>query len=119
LPAGGQLKGFPTCYRRLLCSGLNFPQFIWKSLERGRNREPSRQKLRLWESVTGSIFLVGAGWNIFVLPSLDEGFGVAVLEAMAMGLPVIASAVGGLPEGVEEGCPAIWFHPPQYMMKCW
>lgn len=43
-----------------------------------------------------------AGWDIFVLPSLDEGFGVAALEAMAAGLPVIASAAGGLPELVRD-----------------
>jgi hypothetical protein len=46
---------------------------------------------------------VMAGWDIFVLPSLDEGFGVAALEAMSAGLPVIASAVGGLCELVENG----------------
>jgi glycosyltransferase involved in cell wall biosynthesis len=46
---------------------------------------------------------VMAGWDVFVLPSLDEGFPIASLEAMAAGLPVIASAVGGLLELVQDG----------------
>ncbi len=44
-----------------------------------------------------------AGMDLFVLPSLNEGMGRALVEAMAAGRPVIASAVGGVPAIVDHG----------------
>jgi glycosyltransferase involved in cell wall biosynthesis len=50
-------------------------------------------------------------FDVFVLPSLYEGFGIAILEAMAAGRPVVATTVGGIPEFVRQGETGILVEP--------
>ncbi len=52
-----------------------------------------------------------AGLDLYIMPSRVEGFGSSALLAMAHGLAVVASRVGGLPEVVEEGKTG-WLIPP-------
>jgi glycosyltransferase involved in cell wall biosynthesis len=50
-------------------------------------------------------------FDIFIHPSLWEGFGLSVLEAMAMGKPVIATQVSAIPELVEDGVTGFLVQP--------
>ena len=49
--------------------------------------------------------------DVFLLPSAQESFGLAALEAMACEVPVVASNVGGLPEVIDHGRNG-FLHPP-------
>lgn len=52
-----------------------------------------------------------AAMDIFVLPSLDEGIPMAILEAMALEKPIVATEVGGLPEIIEDGATGLLVRP--------
>ena len=57
------------------------------------------------------VIRVLAGSDIFVLASLYEGYPVAVMEALAIGLPIVATAVGGIPQAVREGVEGLLVPP--------
>ena len=52
-----------------------------------------------------------AAFDVFLLPSLREGFGLVLLEAMSRRLPIVASRVGAIPEIVIDGETGILVEP--------
>ena len=52
-----------------------------------------------------------AGLDILLHPSSAEGLGTAVIDAMALGVPPVAFAVGGLPELIEDGASGLLVSP--------
>ncbi len=62
-----------------------------------------------------------ASADMFVFPSALESFGLVIVEAMAAGLPVVASRVGGVRDVIEEGVTGISFEPgdiPRWSKAC-
>jgi glycosyltransferase involved in cell wall biosynthesis len=74
---------------------------IRRELERQIAKVGSAERVKLLGRVEDTRELLWAA-DVFAMPSLKEGLGVAALEAMASALPVIASNVGGLREVVEN-----------------
>jgi glycosyltransferase involved in cell wall biosynthesis len=84
---------------------------------------PDRESLERLAHQLGIASLVTfAGWleapwpdhltpDVLAVPSRREGFGLVAAEALIAGIPVVASAVGGLPEVLEEGAAGLLVPP--------
>jgi glycosyltransferase involved in cell wall biosynthesis len=66
------------------------------------SRLPLGDRFRVLGYVDDTAALLSAS-DVFVLASQVEGLPIAMLEAMALGLPVVATAVGGVPKAVTDG----------------
>lgn len=51
--------------------------------------------------------------DLFVMSSITEGLGTSLLDAMALGRPIVATTAGGIPEAVEDGVTGLLV-PPQH-----
>ena len=91
----------------------------------GRER-PHLEALAAQKGMTGQVRFSGEredvpallkDFDMFVLPSRSEGLPLALLEAMAAGLPIVATAVGGVPEAIADNRTGLLVPPlnPQAM----
>lgn len=81
-----------------------------------RNLKSVRKRLACGDSVVflgerDDVDKILSAFDLFVLPSRNEGISNTILEAMSTGLPVIATSVGGNPELVKHGHSGLLFPP--------
>jgi len=97
----------------LAMHGLNLPAVKLVMIGDGslrRDLEATIERLQMGDcvTITGRIGHQDVGkWmrcsDVFVMPTKRDGLGIALLEAMAIGMLVITSPVGGIPEAVVDG----------------
>ncbi len=116
LSAEKGLKYLLTACAELVSSGVPLRALIIGEGPQRNELEQLSQELGLGDRVVFVGFQEDvAQWlpcmDVFVLPSLTEGTPMALLEAMAYGIPAVASAVGGVPQIIKHGETGILVSP--------
>jgi glycosyltransferase involved in cell wall biosynthesis len=113
LAVGMMRKGDKLASYRLLAEALQHLDRPWQLLIVG-DGEARGEVQRAFKPVAGGVFLLGAlprarlpevaaAADLCVWPAVNEAFGMALLEAQACGLPVVAGAWGGVPAIIVDG----------------
>jgi glycosyltransferase involved in cell wall biosynthesis len=113
LSAVDSYKGIDVTIEALPAVARTAPEVTYRVVG-GGDDEPRLRKLAEDSGVADRVQFAGVvgherlteeyrACELFVLPSKGEGFGLALLEAMAFSKPVVASAVGGPLDVVEDG----------------
>ena len=101
------LAAVPQC--RLLVVGNGDSQYADRA--RSSAEQLGVASAIIWADHRDDVHEVLASLEICVLPSLDEGLPLSILEAMAAGLPVVATTAGGIPECVGHGVTGLLVPP--------
>ena len=80
------------------------------SIEESVKQYPFRDRLHFLGARDDVPALMQAS-DIFLFPSLHEGFGIVLIEAQAAGLPIVAARIAGVTEAVQDGVTAILHDP--------
>jgi glycosyltransferase involved in cell wall biosynthesis len=113
LAVGMMRKGDKLASYRLLAEALQHVDRPWQLLIAG-DGEARADVQRAFKPVAGGVFTLGAlpraklpeiaaACDLCVWPAVNEAFGMALLEAQACGLPVVAGAWGGVPAIIVDG----------------
>lgn len=91
-------------------SKIQNPNFKVIIIGEGENHTELQQQIAALKLID-TVFIIGfvpdaqrylSGFDIFVLPSVKEGLPYSLMEAMAAGVPVVATNVGGIPDLIEN-----------------
>jgi len=98
------VAAFPNAQSRIIGEGEERPSREALSRQLGL-----QDKIKFWGLVKGPFALLSQ-MNLFVFPSITEALGIALIEAVGLGVPAVASHVGGIPEVLEGK--GDWLVPP-------
>ena len=105
-------KDYPTLVKAAKIAKSQGYHFRWLIIGEGIDKEKTAEQIKE-AGLEVEVVLVGAvsdeelpkyyrASDLFVLPTLYEGFGIVFVEAMACGLPIVSTKVGAVPEVVGE-----------------